>query len=250
MLTQLLQKKLTTLFDNFESSDAYMTLNELEGFLHAVAITPEIIQPSEWLPKIFDGQMPEFDSEEQAQSTMGVLMESYNHYNELRHSGKLNYDYDIKKLSVEKFDEIIEWGWGFLIGLRLRMPFWMSRIVADELSVEEDPVANSVGVIKALVDDTFDTTPLINKFKDEHAADASEEELKQHLVVHMLTALPEAVRVIQAFAEHMDERRKDELAHSQQARSNKIGRNELCPCGSGKKYKKCCALTDHDGYLH
>ena len=23
-------------------------------------------------------------------------------------------------------------------------------------------------------------------------------------------------------------------------RSNKIGRNEPCPCGSGKKYKKCC----------
>ena len=20
----------------------------------------------------------------------------------------------------------------------------------------------------------------------------------------------------------------------------KVGRNELCPCGSGKKYKKCC----------
>jgi SWIM/SEC-C metal-binding protein len=24
--------------------------------------------------------------------------------------------------------------------------------------------------------------------------------------------------------------------------SNKIGRNEPCPCGSGKKYKKCCGL--------
>ena len=22
--------------------------------------------------------------------------------------------------------------------------------------------------------------------------------------------------------------------------SSKIGRNDLCPCGSGKKYKKCC----------
>jgi preprotein translocase subunit SecA len=21
---------------------------------------------------------------------------------------------------------------------------------------------------------------------------------------------------------------------------NNIGRNDLCPCGSGKKYKKCC----------
>jgi preprotein translocase subunit SecA len=25
-----------------------------------------------------------------------------------------------------------------------------------------------------------------------------------------------------------------------QASSRKIGRNEPCPCGSGKKYKKCC----------
>ncbi|MFZ4703348.1 MAG: SEC-C metal-binding domain-containing protein [Candidatus Methylumidiphilus sp.] len=23
-------------------------------------------------------------------------------------------------------------------------------------------------------------------------------------------------------------------------RGTKIGRNEPCPCGSGKKYKKCC----------
>ena len=22
--------------------------------------------------------------------------------------------------------------------------------------------------------------------------------------------------------------------------SDKVGRNDLCPCGSGKKYKKCC----------
>ncbi len=25
----------------------------------------------------------------------------------------------------------------------------------------------------------------------------------------------------------------------------KIGRNELCPCGSGKKYKKCCLDMDN-----
>jgi preprotein translocase subunit SecA len=26
----------------------------------------------------------------------------------------------------------------------------------------------------------------------------------------------------------------------------KVGRNDPCPCGSGKKYKKCC-LKDDDG---
>jgi preprotein translocase subunit SecA len=25
---------------------------------------------------------------------------------------------------------------------------------------------------------------------------------------------------------------------------NKVGRNELCPCGSGKKYKKCCGKNE------
>ncbi|MGA2894605.1 MAG: SEC-C metal-binding domain-containing protein, partial [Xanthobacteraceae bacterium] len=24
--------------------------------------------------------------------------------------------------------------------------------------------------------------------------------------------------------------------------ANKVGRNDPCPCGSGKKYKKCCGL--------
>jgi tetratricopeptide (TPR) repeat protein len=27
---------------------------------------------------------------------------------------------------------------------------------------------------------------------------------------------------------------------------SKVGRNELCPCGSGKKYKKCCESKDVD----
>jgi tetratricopeptide (TPR) repeat protein len=26
----------------------------------------------------------------------------------------------------------------------------------------------------------------------------------------------------------------------------KIGRNDLCPCGSGKKYKKCCLAKDEE----
>ena len=28
-----------------------------------------------------------------------------------------------------------------------------------------------------------------------------------------------------------------------QRESNKIGRNDPCPCGSGKKYKKCCGTV-------
>ena len=31
-----------------------------------------------------------------------------------------------------------------------------------------------------------------------------------------------------------------EFRKANMAVSNKVGRNEVCPCGSGKKYKKCC----------
>ena len=32
-------------------------------------------------------------------------------------------------------------------------------------------------------------------------------------------------------------------AVQQRVAGNKVGRNDPCPCGSGKKYKKCCGLT-------
>jgi HEAT repeat protein len=44
--------------------------------------------------------------------------------------------------------------------------------------------------------------------------------------------------------EHDEHDHDDEAAPVQEpARSEKIGRNDPCPCGSGKKYKKCCGVV-------
>jgi len=40
--------------------------------------------------------------------------------------------------------------------------------------------------------------------------------------------------------EDLVENRYEEEAQHGPARANNIGRNDPCPCGSGKKYKKCC----------
>lgn len=86
--------------------------------------------------------------------------------------------------------------------------------------------------------------------KDDYDREISEEELEQHLYAHLITLLPEAVKIIQEFGEQMGQRRKAELAKSRPIPTKKIGRNEPCPCGSDKKHKKCCALTEQDNYLH
>jgi len=36
------------------------------------------------------------------------------------------------------------------------------------------------------------------------------------------------------------------LGSSSDAESKRVGRNDPCPCGSGKKYKKCCMRKQHD----
>lgn len=46
-----------------------------------------------------------------------------------------------------------------------------------------------------------------------------------------------------------EERRREltkEFRLSKMAVSNKVGRNDPCPCGSGKKYKKCCGANQAD----
>lgn len=37
---------------------------------------------------------------------------------------------------------------------------------------------------------------------------------------------------------------RDRWRTDKQAVSNKVGRNSPCPCGSGKKYKKCCGKNN------
>ncbi len=54
--------------------------------------------------------------------------------------------------------------------------------------------------------------------------------------VRMRDAIPQAVRDIYS---HWLERRMPQ-ARPMRAASRKVGRNEPCPCGSGKKYKHCC----------
>jgi uncharacterized protein YecA (UPF0149 family) len=37
----------------------------------------------------------------------------------------------------------------------------------------------------------------------------------------------------------------ESIQEHESRKNKKIGRNEQCPCHSGKKYKKCCLLKKH-----
>lgn len=66
----------------------------------------------------------------------------------------------------------------------------------------------------------------------------------EKLYWNMLEAKAPWLYEIEEWDEIIDEEKREEIKkefkQSKIVRVEKIGRNESCPCGSGKKYKKCC----------
>ncbi len=70
---------------------------------------------------------------------------------------------------------------------------------------------------------------------------ASIRETTLRFVFHAKVAAPvERVQVAKPIKPSAD----GTVAPTQARKSDKVGRNDLCPCGSGKKYKKCCGANE------
>src|SRR5713226_10236256 len=55
-----------------------MMLSDLDGFLTAIAIGPELVLPSEWMPVIWGGEEPVFADDAEMQAVLGAIMSRYN----------------------------------------------------------------------------------------------------------------------------------------------------------------------------
>ena len=58
--------------------DNGMGLSDLDGFLTGIVVGPELILPSEWLPVIWGGDEPEFQTETEMRMVLGTIMGRYN----------------------------------------------------------------------------------------------------------------------------------------------------------------------------
>ena len=60
------------------SPDECMMLSDLDGFLTGIVVAPELVPPSEWLPVIWGGDEPEFESVKHMETIIGTIMGRYN----------------------------------------------------------------------------------------------------------------------------------------------------------------------------
>ncbi|MNO77360.1 hypothetical protein D3C76_684670 [compost metagenome] len=70
----------------------------------------------------------------------------------------------------------------------------------------------------------------------------------EKLYFNMLDAKAEYLYTLSQWEGIFSEEKRKEISKSYKEsktvrNENKIGRNDPCPCGSGKKYKKCCGVN-------
>lgn len=179
------------------------------GIFHALAVAPSLVPPSSWLPLVLSGQ--NLDSQDEANKRISLV---------LRAAAVVRYFVSIDRTFApdETFDadDCSAFAEGFVLGADLD-DAWRSDPAARELA------------------DVF--LPLARAAKPEDfGVDAAELEARKIALRERMPA------IVIAAAREFAAKRTASAPPQRRApvRAVRVGRNEPCPCGSGKKWKKCC----------
>ena len=141
--------------------------------------------------------------------------------------------------------------------------FWGSYFVIEKEIYEqllENPDEEVKGTVKELAEkygiEVFTMTGFLDgineSLKEENPIEEMEEDTvvslafdKEKLYKNMVAAKADWLYELPQWDNIFSEEKRKELYKEQKAsgtirKEKKVGRNDPCPCGSGKKYKKCC----------
>jgi uncharacterized protein len=206
----------------FEDRDVgIIDISGLDGFLTAIVSGPTMVPPSHWLPAVWGEFEPAWESESDFMDIMALMMRHMNGIAGMLLEQPEDFEPLLYENEVDGRTQLIvdEWCDGYMRGVGLTMEDW------DAGGTE----------ITELV------MPILMFVSEEgwKALDAMEPgEVEQ-----MQQAVTDNARAIHAW---WLERRERPISASTPVRrsSPEVGRNDPCPCGSGKKYKHCC-LRQH-----
>lgn len=205
------------------NDDSMLSLSALDGFLTAVLSSPELVPPSQWWPVLWGGTPPEWPSEREMKRTLDLIL---GHMNILAHTLCYQPKHFIPVLMANYVEgqEICnaeDWCFGYLRGMALGN--WPA--LPDELNTWLE-VIRLHGSDELLPQLASLSLPEHQQSVDEVGPAA----LRLH--AHFLAQRGPSTAPIAAPAL---------TPVTQPVRAApKIGRNDPCPCGSGKKFKQCC----------
>jgi uncharacterized protein len=192
-------------------------ISGLDGMFTALVSGPILIPPSQWLPAIWGDFEPVWDDMGDFERVFMLMMR---HMNSIA-AQLIEEPESFEPLFLERELEgntstiVDEWCEGYRRGVELAEPEWQAG--GEEIMTLLEP---------------------IHGFTESSEWRAHEQGLDE--VEALRRAIAPNARAIHAY--WLARRGEPELERTSPIRraEPRVGRNDPCPCGSGKKYKKCC----------
>ena len=212
--------------------------HELQGFLFAVACSPDPVDPAEWPPVVFANEPAGFASDAEQTFILGEMTRLYDEINVGVTEGKATLPADCapRADAVANFEPdapIGQWSRGFMDGDQWLSEGWDLELPDD---LEEELESSLMNLSFFCEREQVEELAREGEFGDETVAQIAQRAVEQFEDAMTSYAVLGRHVLAPAFAEAAEE-------PLEPRRVTKIGRNDPCPCGSGKKFKQCCGTA-------
>ncbi|HKU81279.1 MAG TPA: UPF0149 family protein [Candidatus Tumulicola sp.] len=203
------------------------SITRVHGFLTSVISGPVIV-PSQWIPIVFwDEGDRGWENMKQVQRAMDLLMRFYNEIPSDLGPGDRRYSVLIDRLGdrPHTLDLATDWCRGYMLGTAMREDEWKEPMEAAELRDAFLPILAGAHPTEF---------PDIDPVKQPEIYQA------------MLDGLPNcALKICEWWREKLvaslPTKPGPPRSGTVRRDAQKVSPNAPCPCGSGKKYKRCCS---------
>lgn len=205
-----------------------LNLEALDGFLSALALSPEPVPMEEWTPVVWGGKAPRWADGDERREVQALLEEHLAlATRRVCHEGDELPGHLAPLLWLpehpdapqpDELDLGSDWAGGFLEAVALREAAWDAWFTAEPWIDEIAMLLDQLATGEVLAEDpTQPSTPLAHRER-----------------VDIVLSVPGMLADLQ-------HHRIDALTpRTPLKREATPERNAPCPCGSGRKYKKCC----------
>lgn len=203
--------------DTGEENNCILSITELDGFLTAILCTPSMLLASQWLPQIWGGVMPTFESEKEANRVINLVMRHMNSIAaDLRPDpSRFNPVFSYREVDGVEYEIVDDWCHGFMRGVLNNIDSWQASLDDPEGPLLPILLFGTEKGWEIIKDMAEDETAVFRK-----QISQSVQRLARKATASTASAHPASGAPL-----------RNEI---------KTGRNAPCPCGSGRKFKHCC----------
>jgi len=210
-----------------------MGLNMLSGFLFGVCCAPELIAEDEWLPLIFDSQPAAYGADEEA-LIVPLIRELHEAFGEQVKNHLVALPVGCEPLeppmdNLQPEAPFSQWCAGYMSAHDWLEELWLEYVPEEA----QDELTSMVVVLSFFASEAL-AKAYYAELRDN---DAQFEEIATQVLQLHRDAMCEYAAMGRTLQQAMEKIRAEK---PMPVTRNKVARNEPCPCGSGKKFKKCC----------